>query len=147
MQGSGWDIRKAKREDYWDIISLWDRAGLHHQPNGRDSQGNMAKEFENPEVDALVAFSGGRMVGIIIGTNDGRKGWINRLAVDPEYRGRGLAKVLVDQVEQCFKARSLKIFSCLIIAENEASQCLFEQIGYDRHPEVIYYSKKVDPDI
>ncbi len=103
--------------------------------------------MSDPEVEVLVAILGNRMIGTVIGTNDGRKGWVNRLAVDPEYRGEGVATALVKNVEDCFKARSLKIFSCLVNAENEPSRSLFERMGYDRHPEVIYYSKKIEPDI
>ena len=140
-------IRRAGREDYDGIIDLWNRAGLHHQPAGRDSRSNLEREMEDPDVDFLVALSGGRIVGSVIGTNDGRKGWVNRLATDPEHRGEGVATELVEMVEGRFQARSLKIFSCLINAENRQSQALFERNGYDPHREVLYYSKKVDPDV
>jgi ribosomal protein S18 acetylase RimI-like enzyme len=140
-------IRKARNEDYDGLIALWTRAGLHHRPAGRDSRQNLEREMADTGVDILVALSGDLIVGSIIGTNDGRKGWVNRLAVDPAYRGNGIAKRLVEMVEGCFMARSLKIFSCLINAWNEPSQSLFEGIGYDRHPEVVYYSKRIDQDI
>jgi N-acetylglutamate synthase len=147
MNGHDSVIRKAGRGDYEDLVSLWTRAGLRHQPNGRDSRANLEREFTDPKVDFLVAFSAERMIGCVIGTNDGRKGWINRLAVDPEHRGEGVAKALLESLEGCFSARSLKIFSCLIMTDNEPSRSLFEGIGYERHPEVVYYSKKIDPDI
>jgi ribosomal protein S18 acetylase RimI-like enzyme len=101
----------------------------------------------DPEVNFLAAFAGERMIGSVIGTNDGRKGWINRLAVHPEHIGDGVAKALVEWLEDCFRSRYLKIFSCLINAANEPSRSLFEKIGYYRHPEVVYYSMKIDPDI
>jgi N-acetylglutamate synthase len=147
MQGREIEIRRAMKEDYDGMIALWTRAGLHHQPAGRDSRKNMEKELDDPGVDAMVALEGDDIIGTIIGTNDGRKGWVNRLAVDPDHRGRGIAKELVDRVEDSFRSRSLKLFCCLIQAENGPSQSLFEAIGYDRHPEVVYYSKKIDPDI
>ena len=147
MRVPGLDICKARREDYDDIVSLWIRAGLHYRPNGRDSRANLEREIEDPSVDALVAFADGLMIGTVIGTNDGRKGWINRLAIDPDHRGKGVAQALIGRIEECFKARSLKIYCCLINAGNEPSQSLFERIGYDRHPEVVYYSKKIEPDI
>jgi N-acetylglutamate synthase len=147
MQGQEYDIRKARSGDYDGVVDLWTRAGLHFQQTGRDSRENLEREMADPEVDFLVAQVGGLIVGSVIGTNDGRKGWVNRLAVDPDNRGKGIAKVLVETVEDCFRSRSLKIFSCLINVENERSQSLFEKIGYDRHPEVVYYSKKIDPGI
>lgn len=147
MNGPVTEIRRAGLGDYGDIVSLWNLAGLHSQPKGRDSRANLEREIADPEVDFLVAFMGERMIGSVIGTNDGRKGWINRLAVHPGHRGEGVAKALVGSLEECFSSRSLKIFSCLINSTNEPSQSLFEGIGYDRHPEVVYYSKKIDPDI
>ncbi|MGD0818311.1 MAG: GNAT family N-acetyltransferase [Methanomassiliicoccales archaeon] len=127
MHGPGLKIRKAGREDYNGIISLWTRAGLHYQPTGRDSRANLDREMADPEVDMLVAFARDWMIGSVIATNDGRKGWVNRLAVDPDHRGKGVARALIEEVKECFKARSLKIFSCLIYAENESSQSLFRK--------------------
>ena len=147
MQDEGLEIRKAGRGDYDGIVSLWASAGLHFQTNGRDSRMNLEREMADPSIDFLLAFSGNCMIGTIIGTNDGRKGWVNRLAVAPAHQGEGVAKALVEKVEECFKARSLKIFCCLINAQNEPSQSLFERIGYDRHSDVVYYSKKIDPNI
>ena len=98
-------------------------------------------------MDFLVALAGDRVIGSVIGTNDGRKGWVNRLATDPDRQGEGVAAELVETVELLFKARSLKIFSCLINAENMPSRALFEGNGYVLRTEVLYYSKKVDPDV
>jgi N-acetylglutamate synthase len=147
MEGRRPLIRRAGREDYEGIIALWNRAGLHHQPEGRDSRANLEREMEDPDVDFLVALAGDRVIGSVIGTNDGRKGWVNRLATDPDRRGEGVAAELVETVEVRFKDRSLKIFSCLINAENTPSRALFERNGYVLRTEVLYYSKKVDPDV
>ena len=147
MNGPGSEIRRAGRTDYDGVVALWTRAGLLHRPSGRDSRTNLEREMTDPKVDFLVAFSGDRMIGAVIGTNDGRKGWVNRLAVDPQHRGEGVAMALVASLEECFMTRSLKIFSCLISDANEPSLSLFERIGYERHPEVVYYSKKIDLDV
>jgi ribosomal protein S18 acetylase RimI-like enzyme len=147
MQNPELEIRRAGREDYDGVVALWIRAGLHYRPDGRDSRANLEREMADPEVDMLVALRGNRIIGSVIGTNDGRKGWVNRLAVAPDYRREGVAQALVERVEACFRARSLKIFSCLINAGNEPSQSLFERLGYGQHPEVVYYSKRIDPEI
>ena len=147
MKCPGLVIRKAELQDCDGIIALWTRAGLRFQPIGRDSKPNLEREMEDLEVDFLLAFSEDKLIGTVIGTNDGRKGWVNRLAVDPAFRGEGVAQALVGSVEECFRARSIGLFSCLINAGNGPSLSLFERIGYDRHPEVMYYSKKIDPDI
>ena len=101
MQFPGLEILKAGREDYDGVMALWTRAGLDHQPTGRDSKANLERELADPNVDILVAVIGDRIIGSVIGTNDGRNGWVNRLAVDPDHRGEGIAKALVEGVEFC----------------------------------------------
>jgi len=147
MNGRELVFRRARCEDYDGMIALWTRAGLKHQPSGRDSRQNLQKEMEDPDVDILLALDGDRIIGSVIGTNDGRKGWVNRLAVDPIHRGEGVAMELVEMVEDCFESRSLKIICCLINSENGPSQSLFERIGYECRPEVVYYSKRKDHDV
>ena len=48
----------------------------------------------------IGAFADGKLVGIVVATHDGRKGWINRLAVHPDYRRRGIAKKLIEEAEE-----------------------------------------------
>jgi len=47
------------------------------------------------------------------------EGWINRLAVDPEFRGRGLAKRLISEVEGRLRARGRRIIAVLVEGWNE----------------------------
>jgi hypothetical protein len=60
---------------------LWQEAGIHYRPGGRESRSHLAKELEGGQAIFLVAVAEGKVVGVVLGTHDGRKGWINRLAV------------------------------------------------------------------
>jgi len=89
---------------------------------------------------------GGKLVGSVIGTHDGRKGWINRLAVHPSYRHRGLAKRLVAEVEGRLSQLGLEVIACLILRENTASLQLFQSLGYERAWNAVYLSKRKNPE-
>ena len=81
-------------------------------------------------------------------THDGRKGWINRLAVDPAWRRQGLAARLVAEAERWFLDDvGLEVWSALIADHNAASLAFFESTGYSRHNYVVYVSKKTRPDV
>ncbi|MBU4189834.1 MAG: GNAT family N-acetyltransferase [Candidatus Thermoplasmatota archaeon] len=43
------------------------------------------------------------LIGVVVGSDDGRKGWINRLAVDLKHRKKGVARVLINAVEDALK--------------------------------------------
>ena len=88
-------IRKMKNSDYDDLIKLWDEAGLPYRPKGRDRKDKIVKELKNPNAVFLVAIFRKEIIGSIFGTHDGRKGWINRLAVSPAHRKLGLARKMI----------------------------------------------------
>jgi ribosomal protein S18 acetylase RimI-like enzyme len=141
------EIRKLTIDQYEELVNLWRRAGLPFKPKGRDSKEAIARQMNaNPEF-FLGAFENGRLVGAVIVSSDGRKGWINRLAVDPDFRRRGVASTLVAEAERVLRKHGVRIFCALIEAENEASRRLFKKCGYLEHRDIIYFSKRESDDV
>ncbi len=140
-------IRELRPEDYDALIELWNAAGLSHRPRGRDRREHIAREIAGGCSIFLVAEDDGRIVGSVLGTHDGRKGWINRLAVHPDYRRRGLGTQLVRAVEARLDAMGIDIVTCLIEDWNADSQAFFTALGYIRHDDIHYYSKRKSPEV
>lgn len=140
-------IRDLKAEDYNELIALWEAAGLPYRPRGRDGRDRITREIAGDCSIFLAAEERGeRLVGAVLGTHDGRKGWINRLAVRPEHRGRGIGRALVAAVEERLRAIGIEIVTCLIEDWNEESMAFFERVGYVRHPDIVYFSKRRSPE-
>jgi N-acetylglutamate synthase len=139
-------VREMRPEDYDSIIAIWERAGLSYRGLGRDSRENIANELVGHNAVFLVAEVPEGLVGIVLCTHDGRKGWINRLAVIPSYQGRGVGHMLVQEAERRFEKMGLKVFSCLIMKENSRSQEFFTECGYSYQEDVLYFSKKIGRD-
>ena len=135
-------IKRFQIEDYDNLIKLWNRAGLPYKPKGRDKREHITQEIKNRGCVFLLAWHGKRLVGSILGTHDGRKGWINRLAVHPEYRNRGIARRLVHAVEQELHNQGIGIIACLIEDWNTDSMKFFEKLGYTRHSDIFYFTKR-----
>jgi ribosomal protein S18 acetylase RimI-like enzyme len=140
------NLRDFRIEDYDQVVSLWRTCGLLFRPSGRDGMERIAKEIEKPTALFLVVECEGKIVGTLFGTTDGRKGWINRLAVRPDHQRRGLAKRLIKEMEARFEARGLEVFSCLIEDHSDSSMRLFEEIGYTEDLSVHYFSKRLNKD-
>ncbi len=140
-------IRPLRIEDYDNLIKLWNDAGLIHRPKGRDRRDAIARELQGPQAIFFVAEKDGELVGSIFGTHDGRRGWINRLAVAPPCRNQGIAARLVREVEERLFNGGIGIISCLVEDWNTGSMHVFEKLGYKRHTDVVYFSKRIHPDI
>jgi ribosomal protein S18 acetylase RimI-like enzyme len=89
----------------------------------------------------MVAAAGERIVGVVLGTHDGHKGWINRLAVAKEFRRQNIALKLVSSVENRLDELGIDVVACLIEPENTVSTTFFGKVGYTKAP-VLYFAKK-----
>lgn len=143
----GLTIRELRPEDYDLLVNLWIGAGLPYRPQGRDGRERVVKEISSPSCIFLVAELKGELVGSLLGTSDGRKGWINRLAVRPDLRRKGVGGALMQEIEKRFEGSGLLVFACLIEEENTASQEFFDEMGYELDPGVLYYSKRKGKDV
>lgn len=129
-------------KDLDQVPRVWMEAGLPYRPNGRDApEGLRAQLRRDPDL-FLGAFDGPKMVGVAIATDDGRKGWINRLAVLPSHRRLGVGEAIVKACEDALRRRGRGVFSILIEGENEASETLFLKAGYRSEHDIKYYAKR-----
>ncbi len=135
-------IRPAHAADLPAIIELWQRAGLPTRPDGRDSLAELRRQLPHFATCWLVAVRGDSLLGVILGTHDRRKGWLNRLAVHPEHRRRGLGLRLVRACEEALHALDIQIVAALVETENQASAALLRAAGYVTDVPVHYFRKR-----
>jgi|CXWL01.1.fsa_nt_gi ribosomal protein S18 acetylase RimI-like enzyme len=134
-------IRAITPDDYDSLVELWSASGLEFQTRGRESREAMIRHFEQFPGLSFAAISDGQMVGAVLGTHDGRKGWINRLAVRPDFRRHGVAASLVMACDAAIRASGIEIVAALVEADNQASAAVFRKLGYSDAIEVRYFRK------
>ena len=135
-------LRPLRRSDYHAMIALFQIAGTNPKTRGRDSPRSFSEQLRRNPGSYLGAFDGDRLVGVVLGTHDTRKAWINRLAVHPDYRRRSIAARLVRACERVLREQGLKMFAALIEPENRASEAFFRSLGYEILP-ILYARKKL----
>ncbi|NTU63184.1 MAG: GNAT family N-acetyltransferase [Chloroflexi bacterium] len=139
-------LRRLTIDDYEAMLALWQRAGLHTiKPTGRDNRSEFERQFAGGQI-AIGLEEDGQLIGVVIVTNDTRKGWINRLAIDPDQRRKGYGEQLVHAAEEVLHEAGLHMTAAFIEDSNAASQGLFEKLGYVTHPSVVYVSKRDSAD-
>jgi N-acetylglutamate synthase len=142
------EYRSLAPTDYDEIIRVWNEAGLGHKPKGRDTRDRMKVEINRAPDLFIGAFAKDELIGTVIGTFDGRRGCVNRLAVVPQYRHRRIAEKLVAICEERLKKMGALVIYCLIEKENDPSLTLFsKRLGYHIHDGIVYLSKRDNWDV
>jgi len=140
-------LRVLGLDDYPRWMGVWQRAGLHSiRPNGRDSRQAFARQLAGGTHTMIGLEVDGTLAGVVLATHDGRKGWINRLAVLPAYRHRGYAARLVAEAERALTEQGITVIAALVEPGNDASLALFLKLGYLEATGMHYLSKRESTD-
>ncbi len=140
-------IKKFHISDYKSLISLYQKSGLAFKAQGRDSYVELKNQIKDDKCIIYLAIAGKEIIGSVLVTHDTRKGWINRLAVVPEYRRKGVASSLVIKAEQWLENKGIEIVACLIEGWNKDSMKFFQKRNYKQYPDVAYYTKRKYPEV
>lgn len=76
-----------------------------------------------------------------------RVSWIYNLYVAPDYRRRGIARMLLYEAEDWTRSRNLGSIALHVIDWNSAARSLYESMGYvlvHTHNESCFYEKLID---
>jgi ribosomal protein S18 acetylase RimI-like enzyme len=131
-------LRNFQLEDYDAVAALWREAGLHL--NKSDSRAGIARKLERDADVFLVAEDEGTIIGAVMGAYDGRRAWVNHLAVAVAYRGHGLGRRLIEEMERRLRAKGCDKVNLLIEPANADVQEFYQQLGYERR-ELIFMQK------
>src|SRR5690349_1785507 len=86
-------FRNAVADDVQGILTLWKTAD--ETPSVSDTTEDVSLVIDRANVAFVLAVSGRGIVGSMIASNDGWRGNMYRLVVDPGYRRQGIATELV----------------------------------------------------
>jgi len=79
----------------------------------------------------FVAEAGGEVVGTGIATVNGPAGWVGRIFVSPQHRGRGLGRALTETVTEALEAAGCRT---LVLVATAAGRPIYEKLGFRLDP-------------
>ena len=137
------EIRAFQLSDEAAVIGLWQACELVVPWN--DPERDIARKMQvNPEL-FLVGCTGAGVIASVMGGYEGHRGWINYLAVHPDYRRRGHGVRLMKAIEEALDSRGCPKINLQVRASNRVVIAFYESLGY-RVDEVVSLGKRLQED-
>jgi ribosomal protein S18 acetylase RimI-like enzyme len=130
--------------DYPAARLLWENAGPGIQLRRSDEPAEIQKKLQRDPDLFLVAETGDRLVGTVVGGFDGRRGMVYHLAVAEPFRHQGIGELLMDELERRLKAKGCIRCYLLVTLENESAMRFYEKRGWAHMQSVYTYGKDLE---
>ena len=121
-------VREIVDSDVDSIISLWHAAGVSRPWNNPDVDIAFARRDVHSTI--LVGHVGARLVVTAMIGEDGHRGWVYYVATDPDLRGRGFGRQIMDAAEAWLAARGVWKVQLLVRADNAQAVAFYDHLGY-----------------
>ena len=116
--------------DYDQAVALW-KAEEGIEVCEGDSREEISDYLQRNPGLSRVAEAGCKIVGAVLCGHDGRRGMIYHLAVAPEYRGRGVGKMLIDDCVRGLREAGLPRAIILVAGDNSAGHEFWLRNGFE----------------
>jgi ribosomal protein S18 acetylase RimI-like enzyme len=105
-----------------------------------DSRENVEKYLKrNPDL-SYVAWEADNMVGCVMCGHDGRRGYLHHLAVEPTFRGQGIAHQLITKCLDKLEAEGIFKTHIDVLTTNGVANNYWAKRGWQRRTDIFRYS-------
>ena len=139
------DYRLMRIEDYDKVWDLWMSSKNMGFNDVDDSREGIAKLLARNPGTSFVAMDGGTLAGVILGGQDGRRGYIYHAAVREAYRRQGIGKRLAELCLEAMKKEGINKAALLVFHRNEAGNAFWEKMGFSVREDVAYRNRLLAP--
>ena len=123
------ELREFRAADYDAVIALW-RSTEGIVLRDVDDREPLTAYLERQRGLSFVAVDGERVVGAVLCGTDGRRGYLQHVAVAGSHRRRGIARALVDQSVRALAARGIEKCHLMVLTGNVQAQAFWSRIGW-----------------
>jgi ribosomal protein S18 acetylase RimI-like enzyme len=126
-------IRPFQEADRDAVLALWEACGLTRPWN--PPEGDLDRALAGPSSTVLVAIAdSGSVQGSVMVGDDGHRGWVYYLSVQPGLQKSGLGQKLMTAAEDWLRARGVRKVELMVRNTNGPVIGFYEAIGYGQEP-------------
>ena len=133
------NYRQMDIEDYDRIVALWrDCDGVSLRD--ADSRAGIARYLRRNPGLSFVAEEDSEILGTIMAGHDGKRGYIQHLAVSNSSRQQGIASNLVELCLQALKREGVIKSHVHVLSENRLGRDFWQSRDWFQRDEIVMYS-------
>jgi hypothetical protein len=118
------------------VVTLWQRCELTRPWN--DPATDIAFARKGPNSTVLVGREGGNTVASVMVGHDGHRGGVYYVAVDPDHRGKGHGRAIMNAAEDWLRQAGVVKLQLMVRSDNTKVQAFYVSIGYDAQQRVTF---------
>jgi ribosomal protein S18 acetylase RimI-like enzyme len=135
-------IRPMTIADYAAVRALWEACeGV--SLNASDDEPVIARYLQRNAGMSPVGIVDGAIVGALLCGHDGRRGYINHLAVAADHRRRGIATALLAHAFEALAREDILRCHILVFHANRSGQDFWRRHGWTSRDELLTMQKLV----
>ena len=134
-------IRKMTLDDYDKVYALWLSCKGMGLNDLDDSREGIERFLERNPRTCFVAEKDGRIAGVIIAGNDGRRGYIYHTAVSEECRRTGIGTALVESALSALKECGINKTALVVFGRNADGNAFWEKAGFEKRDDLVYRNR------
>ena len=115
--------------DLQAVLELWRGSSPGIRISASDDPAEIRKKLQRDPDLFLVAEEGARIIGVVVGGFDGRRGMVYHLAVETTQRGRGFGRALMGELEVRLRRKGCLKYYLLVTRDNQDAVSFYQQIG------------------
>jgi len=133
------NYRNMQIDDYETVVDLW-RGCEGLSIRDADSRAGVERYLARNPGLSFVAEQGTRIVGSLMAGHDGKRGYIQHLAVAGSARRQGIASGLVARCVDALKAAGIEKSHVHVLKHNPDGNAYWSKLGWRQRSEVVMYS-------
>ena len=131
-------IEKFRIESYDEVVRLWRKAGIEIVSS--DTIGEVTRVLNrNPDL-FLIGKVQEKIIAVVMGAFDGRRGYVHHLAVDPDYQNKGFGKTIMEALIEQFRTKSIQKVHLFIEKSSKSVLEFYSYLGWDVREDLIMMS-------
>ncbi len=124
-------IRPITCDDYDALVDLWLVCRGTALSDTEDSREAISRLLaRNPDTCFAALDDQGRLVGAILATEDGRRGYIYHMGVMQEFRRQGVGSALVRAALDALGQKQIFTVALVAFAANDCANAFWERMGF-----------------